>query len=150
MATGLLRLKMTSTKAWVVNPSGSYVMYTYTFGSFATSILANHYPEINLAWTRTHDSYYNDEDGKKEYIVDWGNNTVEAPDAYIDDTQLVPDDRTANSFTGDQSIVLEVGKVGDADPADNVIGEAIYYDLEDITSGDDKADLIDCSDDIHL
>ncbi len=132
-----------STKAWVVNPNGSYVMYTYTFGSFATSILANHYPEINLAWTRTHDSYYNDEDGKKEYIVDWGNNTVEAPDAYIDDTQLVPDDRTANSFTGDQSIVLEVGRVGDADPADNVIGEAIYYDLEDITSGDDKADLIE-------
>ena len=134
-----------SGRKWVTNADGAYMMYTMTLKKHIGSILANHYPEINIAWTRTYDSYYDSEEAQKEYIIDWGgNHTVDMPAAQtVEGEELLPDDRTANAFTGDQKVILEVGIVGSAKPETNTIGEAIYYDLEDVTDGDSSSEIIE-------
>lgn len=102
--------------------------YIPTFATFSSTILSNHYPEINIAWTRLSDDYYMN-DGKRldltEYRIDQPSE-VNPPGAYAGREELVPDNETANRLVGDQRIKLENTEI---------VGEAIYYDLVDITDG---------------
>ena len=36
----------------------------------AETLLLNHYPEVDIAWARTYDSYYDNEADMKEYKVE--------------------------------------------------------------------------------
>ena len=114
-----------SGRAWVNDPISAYLMYALTFALSATSILQNHSPEVVLAWVRSYDSYYDNEN--TEYFVNWGSSNVSAPTArittYQDWQTLQPDNTQVNNVIGDQKLYLDV---------ENVHGEAIYYTLEDI------------------
>ena len=48
-----------------------------TFATFSSFVLQNHYPEINIAWTRSYDSYYEDE--TTEYEIKTDNYSVSKP-----------------------------------------------------------------------
>ena len=111
-----------------------------TFATFANYILQNHYPEVNLAWARTFDSYYENE--TEEYVVvcsegDWldppsaaGEGMVRTTDEhgnYVSeqaDGTLIPGSDRINKLVGDQRIILDV---------EDLAGEAVYYDLDDVT-----------------
>ena len=111
------------------------MMYIITFATYATYILQNHYPELNLAWARAYDSYYNNE--TIEYTVDNSGYSVEAPAAY--GTEIVStatgETEQAKALTkggvtqliGEQKIILDT---------EDIVGEAVYYDLIDNKTGE--------------
>ena len=155
-------------KRWAnVGMTSHFLMYSLTLYSHMDMILANHNPELNMAWCRTYDSWFNEIDDRNtdykdalaEYEVAWGgvngkpvdgdSYRVAAPSAAVetgagtgeqdsDYDLLDPEDKDANNLKGTQKILLEVGNFNDAEPGNgNVIGEAIYYDLYDITRGEE-------------
>ncbi len=140
--------KHTDISKWAKGMTDS-MTYIPTFATFSSYILANHYPETNIAWVRLDDDWYIDGKGDNyrkdltEYeIIPFP--TVNVPGAYVieeseqdngsggtepatTEKELVPDDKTANRLTGDRRIILE---------NKHIVGEAVYYDLEDITDGE--------------
>ena len=105
------------------------MMLLGTFAAYSSYILMNHYPEVNLAWARAYDSYYDSENTEYGitsigYRVD--KPTASAKDPLGDDMTLAEGIDKVNSLYGDQKIILDV---------DRIVGEAIYYDLTDDTDG---------------
>ena len=108
-----------------------------TFATYSNFILQNHYPEVNLAWARAYDSYYNNETTEYEILYqDEAKNSgysVNIPAATGEDAgapkDLVEGAGQINTLKGDQKIVLEVG---------DIVGEAVYYNLVDKTDGTEK------------
>ncbi len=115
--------------------------YVPTFATFSTYILMNHYPEVNISWARQNDSWYKDDRNDfVEYNITKPS-SVAAPTARV----MIPiegsteeeektlfssaDDpeKNKNKLLGDQKIILE---------NEEIVGEAVYYDLEDITNGE--------------
>lgn len=128
--------------------------YIPTFATFANYILTNHYPEVNIAWTRMNDDWYMDEDGesasnKREDFKEYELTppvSVNVPAAYVIDkseqagggegTQdipgqknLIPNERNVNFIASGQRIYLE---------NKDIVGEAIYYEAKDITGGESE------------
>ena len=77
----------------------------------SNSVMQAHYPEVNLAWLRTYDSFYNEE--TKNYALSTAGYTVESPTATM-----------KNARTGGTPVTL----------SKNFIGEHIVYlDTESLT-----------------
>lgn len=151
---GVKGYEFPSKKAWVKydgTGEGNYMMYSFTLAGYIGQILRYHDPELNIAWTRTYDDYYDEGDDLKEYEVNWGNSrngkgsyTSEAPSAYIKNvsdggyTALVKNGSSSNELGGDRRIYLEAGRVGSAAGRNqnDVNGEAIFYKLTDVTGGE--------------
>ena len=92
---------------------------------------ANHYPEINLAWLRSYDSFYTTdipgtETGVSTHIVREQPTAAEAPRAYIGETELVSDAEEI-TLEGTQTLLLST----EAD------GDAIYYTVSEDGAEDD-------------
>ena len=116
--------------------SDDEMMYLPTFVTYSTFILQNHYPEVNLAWARAYDNYYFND--TNEFVVDNTGYKVNAPAASGTETvktasgeeiqvkALTEGADQENKLIGDQKIVLEV---------EDIVGEAVYYDLKDNTTG---------------
>ena len=111
------------------------MMLIGSFASYSNYILQNHYPEVNLAWARAYDSYYESEN--KEYRTLYKEEasskgySVAIPSAKgkaHDDSDIVLLEGSSNSniLSGDQTIILE---------NEYIVGEAVYYDLIDNSSG---------------
>ncbi|MBO4901498.1 MAG: chitobiase/beta-hexosaminidase C-terminal domain-containing protein [Lachnospiraceae bacterium] len=116
-----------SGKKWAKD-SGSHMMLLGTFATYAGYILMNHYPEINLAWARAYDSYYDNE--TTEYRITKVGYRPAAPTATARDAEgreliLTKGEGTINRLYGDQKIILDIP---------TIVGEAIYYDLRDDTA----------------
>lgn len=84
---------------------------------------ANHYPEINLAWLRTYDSFYTteipgDEAGVTTQVINQRETECDSPAAYIGDTKLISG-ASAQEFQNAQKLTLKTDANGDA----------IYYTL---------------------
>lgn len=128
--------------AWAGGTDGTNA-FIGTFATFATYILQNHYPEVNLAWARTYDSLYDTE--LQEFAIQYGQKaadagyTVKKPAAYYEkivksseseekktDVDLTEGVDETNRVPGNPVIYLDV---------DPIVGEAIYYDLYDNTTG---------------
>lgn len=93
-----------------------------TFATFSSFILQNHYPEINIAWTRSYDSYYENE--KTEYEIKTDGYTVDKPALSLKSTdgkeEELEEGEQANEVSGDQEMIFDVGSIA---------GEAVYYDV---------------------
>lgn len=131
--------------AWA-GGSEKTMMLLVSFANSANYILQNHYPEVNLAWARSYDSYYYGE--TKEYRVKYQQEAknagyrVNIPKAYgtkkVSSTvlgvgvteeqpvELQEGSLKSNKLSGDQKIVLE---------NEDIVGEAVYYDLKDNDTG---------------
>ncbi|MBP5384515.1 MAG: hypothetical protein J6Y57_06040, partial [Lachnospiraceae bacterium] len=113
---------------WAASDSSNKnMMLLGTFATYSSYILMNHYPEVNLAWARAYDSYYDSEE--TEYRVTHIGYQVSAPSAFAKDTKgeriaLTKGADAGNSLYGDQKILLDIP---------SIVGEAIYYDLIDDT-----------------
>ena len=103
-------------------------MYMGTFITYANYILQNHYPEVNLAWARSYDSYYDNE--KTEYEIVNDGYSVAAPVATANGKVLAEGENQSNRLTGAPRIILE---------NENIVGEAIYYDLVNTKTGEKVA-----------
>lgn len=115
--------------------------YLPTFATFSSYILSSHNPEINIAWAMTYDSYYQDGDTNlepTEYTLKQPG-SVAIPEAFVVEEKTDADGTTVeeekaleegenknNEFRGDQTIILENKAI---------VGEAVYYDLYDLTDG---------------
>ena len=110
--------------------SNETVMYMATFMEHAAFIADCHTPQVNIAWARSYDSWF-DNEPNSEYRLEAQSYTVDAPEAYgtINGvrTSIEPTDSQATRLPGDQKILLV---------NDNIVGEAIYYDLFDMTNGE--------------
>ena len=125
----------------------------------------NHVPEVGIAWTRTYDDLYSKDNGEPkdftEYKVNWVDDdnpdnvdgyTVDAPSAFIKEAEETDAGNTyskliesnadqykdKNNVDGDTKVFLETGKIYDdtaSDVSTDTKGEAIFYDLYDITNG---------------
>lgn len=113
-------------QAWA-GGSGKTMMLLGSFTTYSNFILQNHYPEVNLAWARAYDSYYDGE--TTEFEITCGDQatgyTVTAPTATAkgdgnSDDVLTEGTENSNALTGSQRIILE---------NQGIVGEAIYYDL---------------------
>ena len=127
-----------SDHAWAKNTRGEYMMYLLTLSMHLGSTLANHYPELDMAWARTYDSYYDNGKGplseaSKEYVIDWGSKSysVDAPAAYVRSSgstssadYLSSASGRTNELRNDQRIYLDCS---------GIKGEAIYYTLEEVS-----------------
>ena len=137
--------------------------YLPTFATFSSYILSSHNPEINMAWAMTYDSYYqngptNLEPTEYELVQP---SKVDPPKAYVKaevpagggegdgsttpgegDSSATSDEEEQldeldegesknNDLRGDQKIILENNAI---------VGEAVYYDLYDVTDGSEKLD----------
>ena len=128
----------------------------------------NHDRLVGSAWTRTYDSYYskNTTTGEikdevyKEYKVNWvhdnnyDNYSVDEPSAVVKEdeeyTQLkeaskYPDDKY-NYVDPQKKVLLDVGTIHDGvsptgvkQGTDDVLGEAIYYELYDVSDEDNPS-----------
>ena len=112
-----------STQKWAKG-ADEKMMYLATFASYATYILQNHYPEVNLAWARSYDSYYASE--TREFYVANGRYQVAKPSASVEEAALQEGSGKVNTFHGNQKVILENPEI---------VGEAIYYDLTDTDTG---------------
>ena len=113
-----------STQKWA-RGAEEEMMYLPTFATYASYILMNHYPELNLAWARYYDSYYDDDTKEFQIVPDkW---TVSAPAAKVDGEKIAEGEKKQNTFTGSKKVVLE---------NEDIVGEAIYYDLKDNDTGE--------------
>ncbi|MBR6959097.1 MAG: hypothetical protein IKH76_01320, partial [Clostridiales bacterium] len=108
------------------------MLLTATFAAHSTYILQNHYPEVNLAWARSYDNYYQNE--TTEYDISTGSSAmieyhvVYRPQATANDDQVLTEGQDkSNILQGDQRIILD---------STNLVGEAIYYDLTDNKTGE--------------
>ena len=111
------------------------LMYIGTLATFAGYIGANHYPEVNLAWARTYDDWYSEEN--KEYVVA-APKGIDPPSAFVEeDGKAKKLDRkgagNVANFNGDKTIYLD---------NDSIRGEAIYYDLYDLDSNGNVGEKI--------
>ena len=101
-------------------------------------IMTAHYPEINLAWVRSYDSFYTGEDADlTEYKIEKAE-TVEAPSATAvsdksKEVKLQSGADVTNTLSGNQKIVLDT---------ESVSGEVIYYTLKDKTNNLEEKDQI--------
>ena len=124
--------------AWAKN-TDDYMMYSLTLMSHMWSTFLNHFPEIDQAWMRTYDSYYDDGNGPlaetfKTYDVSWGSgSSIDAPEAFVmsggaEEPKLVLEsgESKENVLAGDQKIYLD-----NPDSA----GEAVYYTLTETSGG---------------
>ncbi|MDO4796620.1 MAG: hypothetical protein Q4A01_01215 [Coriobacteriales bacterium] len=84
-----------------------------TFALNAPRIMSNHYLEVNLAWLRAADSYYNND--KTAYVIGNAGN-VSTPAAKVGDKELAAGENTV--LAGKQSVTLDVK---------GLKGEAVYY-----------------------
>lgn len=151
--------KHTDISKWAKGMTKS-MTYIPTFATYSGYILSNHYPETNIAWTRMEDEWYMNEGMRKdltEYeIIPPG--SVNRPGAYIKEgtkqkrlvlsdgsmiggdesieavATVTKDGKTINRLVGDQRIILENRQI---------VGEAVYYDLEDITSGEESGRMLE-------
>lgn len=133
------------TKAWR-HGGDDYMIFVPTFATFASYILMCHYPEINIAWAATYDSYYQNQSSgailePTEYEIT-PPSSVDAPKAYYmaessdggeqdepQEVELKEKSAGKNELRGNQTIILE---------NKNIVGEAVYYDLIDVTNGNTK------------
>ena len=108
------------------------MMYLPTFMEYSSYILQCHEPDLNIAWAQSYDSFYQVHDEKDNYQLAQPA-SVSAPKAYKtvgDELQeLHTADGGENRLPGDQRIILE-----NAD----IVGEAVYYDLYDVTDGNNR------------
>ncbi len=125
--------------AWAGGADGTN-MFLGTFATFSTYILQSHYPEVNLAWARSYDSYYSREETEYETLYQErarkAGYSVTAPVAYGKKYTRTEEGETeepvklktigTNKLSGDQKIILE---------NENIVGEAVYYDLKDNDTG---------------
>lgn len=120
--------KYTESDGWAKG-ANDQCMFLATFATYASYILQNHYPEVNLAWARSYDSYYDNE--FTEYEIVKGGLSVKIPSAAGKDSDgnalLLEEGADKNNrLSGNQKIILEV---------EDIVGEAVYFDLVDNTSG---------------
>ncbi len=117
---------------WAKGSSNS-MMYLITLVEYLDTILQCHDPNVCLAWAQSYDSWYAGEIDNFKLVQPA---SVAAPDAYgtVDGKQqkLAAGSDKANKLPGDQRIVLE---------NEDIAGEAVYYDLYDVTSGNGKEKL---------
>lgn len=106
--------------------------YIATLVSHSKYILSCHYPEINLAWARSYDSWYDGED--REYEISLTGLNMEAPGAYVMDgsTEKALSQGT-NNVTGSKKLILD---------CKNKVGEAIFYDLYDSKTGTTQKNIL--------
>ena len=106
----------------------SNMIWTGTFAANAGKILSNHYPEVDIAWQRAADSFYNGEvfdERNKEYKISLPD-SIDVPGAFytVTDEQGTHSERINTSavvdLEGEQRLVLDVPELD---------GEAIYYSL---------------------
>ncbi len=129
--------KHTDISKWAKGMDENFT-YIPTFVTYSSYILTNHYPEVNIAWVRMNDDWYKDEEKRldfKEYKIEPPQN-VAIPGVYAIESgegeepaekELIPDNKNANVLTGDQRIIMA---------NKNIVGEAIYYDVKDVTEGE--------------
>lgn len=109
--------------------------YLPTFATFSSYILSCHNPEVNISWAMTYDDYYQNGNTNlepTEYEIT-PPDSVKAPAASvtIDEKDQVLKEGAAesNQLQDDQKIILE---------NDDIVGEAVYYDLYDVSDGNKK------------
>lgn len=99
--------------------------YIATLVSYSNYILSCHYPEVDLAWARSYDSWYENE--TREYEISVRNMPMAAPGAYITvggiETPLADG---INNVTGFKKLILD---------RKDIVGESIYYDITDSKTG---------------
>ncbi len=93
------------------------MMMLGTFAYNSSRIMANHYPEVTLAWLRTYDGYYTNE---RTSATIANAPLVPAPSASVDKTSLKAGDQVNEIPGGKQTVKLDVT---------NLRGEAIYYKM---------------------
>ena len=94
------------------------MMMLGTFGYNTSRIMANHLPEVTLAWLRSYDDYYNNE---RTATALQNAQSVLAPSASVGKRNLKAGaDQTNVIPTGKQTVTLDVA---------DIKGEAIYYKL---------------------
>lgn len=100
--------------------------YIATLVSYSGYILSCHYPEVDLAWARSYDSWYANE--TREYEISLTGLNMEAPGAYIMDggTERALSSEGTNNVTGFKKLILD---------RKDIVGEAIYYDITDSKTG---------------
>jgi len=122
--------------AWAKGSEDEKMMYLPTMASYVKQIIKYHLPQLNMAWARTYDSWYDDE--TTEFTLTQPA-SVDAPTAYVEEIKSDDDngntvekktletagssDDVINGLPGDQKIFLE---------NEDIAGEAIYYDLKEI------------------
>lgn len=121
---------------WATGSNGT-MMYIPTFLTYIEQILSNHLPQVNMAWARSEDDWYDKEE--YEYTLNLPTN-VDIPKAFATQTplsaisdkssqsedpkELEEGESEKNTIAGDQRIILE---------NEDIVGEAVYYDLIDVT-----------------
>ena len=120
--------KKNQNNQWAKGSSES-MMYLPTFMKHSEYIVGCHAAALNIAWARSYDSWYTSRNDLNEYRLGKPSN-VDAPKAFAvardKKTSLDVGASKENKLTGDQRIVLD---------NDKVVGEAVYYDLYDVTNG---------------
>ena len=131
---------------WILDDSGDYDTEVYsgagkltisgTLAYNVSRIFANHYPEVNLAWVRTQDSYYDNElTGYRlvspESISDPGAYTLETTNGNTEKI-VIPASETTK-LKNDHTVYLD---------NEELRGEAIYYNLIDSTNGTTQKDQL--------
>lgn len=107
--------------------SDETMMYLATFLMHSDFIIQCHMPEVNTAWARSYDSWYASDLNEYAFNRSWYG--VAAPKAYQKDgDELVELEggSAVNRLSGDQRVFLDNG---------GLVGEAVYYDLTDTTTG---------------
>ncbi len=97
--------------------STAKMMMLGTFAYNSSRIMANHYPEVTLAWLRTYDDYYNSE---RTSATIANAPSVSAPSASVGKTNLKAGGQDNEIPGGKQTVTLDVT---------NLKGEAIYYKM---------------------
>ena len=106
----------------------SNMIWTGTFAANAGKIISNHYPEVDIAWQRAADSFYNGEvfdERNREYKISLPDH-IDVPGAYytVTDGEGTHRERINTSavvdLEGEQRLILDVPELD---------GEAIYYSL---------------------
>ncbi len=93
------------------------MMMLGTFGYNTSRIMANHYPEITLAWLRTYDDFYTNE---RTATAIQNAPSVSTPSASVGKTNLKGGGQVNEIPSGKQTVTLDVT---------NATGEAIYYKM---------------------
>ncbi|MCR5202160.1 MAG: chitobiase/beta-hexosaminidase C-terminal domain-containing protein [Lachnospiraceae bacterium] len=111
------------------------MMFLATFFTYVGTIFDNHCPEINIAWIRTYDNWFDEEAKDYQLVPDEDIDAPEGSCEYTDNNgetqsiELKADDENANEIVTNKAKVYLRN--------DNLRGEAIYYDLYDITNGEE-------------
>ena len=108
---------------------------------YSEYILLNHYPEINLAWLRVDDIYFFNETEATESYAGY---SVSAPVCSTSDDATPTDAASASDATATDAVSTDVASSGTEGEGvvtitlsvDDIVGEAIYYDLVNDTTGE--------------